>query len=305
MTDLQDTWFDRRSVAMSRRRWLIVGALGFALLGTLPPVLAAAQRPTQMNITTDGRGLGSARPTVVLVHGAWADASSWTGEIARLRRAGYTVVAPPDPLRGLQEDAGYLRNFLATIGGPIVLVGHSYGGAVITNAATGNPNVKALVYVDAFIPAHGETLGQLTGSQSCLAGGLVDPAKVFDFVQDPALPPGDVDTYLKVEATSLYPGFAQCFANGLPASRAAELAATQRPLAVGVLNDQTGIPAWQTIPSWALIGTNDRVIPAAQQKAMATRANAQISEFSAGHLGLISRPDEVVDVILDAIHAMS
>jgi len=277
----------------------LAAALGVAALAVLP---AFAQVTGAATTRTDA----PVKPTVVLVHGSWADASSWNAVIQRLQAAGYTVVAPPNPLRSVPEDSAYIANFLKTISGPIVLVGHSYGGAVITNAATGNPNVKALVYVDAFLPAQGELVFQLASPQSCLAGAASDPTKVFDFVQDPALPAGDVDAYLKVEATSLYPGFSACFANGLAPQKAAELAATQRPgalSAIGPTAPPSGVPAWQTIPSWDLIGTQDHVIPPTAQLAMARRANAHISEFDAGHLGLISDPDAVVKVILSAIKA--
>jgi pimeloyl-ACP methyl ester carboxylesterase len=211
------------------------------------------------------------KPTIVLEHGAWADASSWAGVIARLQLAGYTVDAPPNPLRGLSYDSTYLADYLKTITGPIILVGHSYGGAVITNAATGNPDVKALVYVDAFIPAQGETLLQLIGAQpgSCLAG---NPANVFTTVPYPGAPSGDADVYLQTALDGTYPGFAQCFANGLPASEAAVLAATQRSLAFSAATAPSGVPAWQTIPSWSVIGTADHVIPPAGQLAMSERA---------------------------------
>ena len=135
-----------------------------AMVGVLvfPALVAPANASTE--------GSKQPRPTIVLEHGAWADASSWNGVIPILQREGYTVYAPPDPLRSLPGDAAYLADFLSTVPGPIVLVGHSYGGAVITNAATGNPNVKALVYIDAFIPATGETVFGLTAATpgSCL-----------------------------------------------------------------------------------------------------------------------------------------
>jgi len=222
-------------------------------------------------------------PTIVLEHGAWADASSWAGVIARLQHDGYTVDAPPDPLRGLAYDSSYLSDFLKTVAGPIILVGHSYGGAVITNAANANPNVKALIYVDAFIPAKGETLLQLVAAKpgSCLGS---DPANVFNFVPYPGAPTGDVDVYLKTAADPPYPGFAECFANGLPASEAGVLAATQRPLAFSAASAPSGVPAWLTIPSWSVIGTADHVLPQAEQLFMSKRANAHITEINAGHL---------------------
>jgi pimeloyl-ACP methyl ester carboxylesterase len=185
------------------------------------------------------------------------------------------------------------------------LVGHSYGGAVITNAATGNPNVKALVYVDAFIPAQGQSLFSLTSANSCLAGAGVDPTKVFQFVQDPALPTGDLDAYALTQATSLYPGFQQCFAGGFPSWQASELAAAQRPIALGALEDQSGPPAWASIPSWALVGTQDKAIPEASQVAMATNAGSHISYFRAPHFGLIDQPWKVASVINQAVAATS
>ena len=154
-------------------------------------------------------GTGSAKPTIVLVHGAWADAGSWNAVIGLLQRAGYTVYAPPNPLEGLAIDTATLADFLQhTITGPIVLVGHSYGGEVITNAATGNSQVKALVYVDGYLPEQGEDLTVLTTPGSCFA--VQDPSTVLNVVADPVSPSGAV-AYVK---PTVFPG---CFANGLPA----------------------------------------------------------------------------------------
>ena len=255
--------------------------------------LAAAQ-PRVVQETPPGP-----KPTIVLEHGAWADASSWARVSFLLQRQGYVVDAPPDPLRGLANDSAYLSDFLSTISGPIVLVGHSYGGAVTTNAATGNSNVKALVYVDAFIPAQGETLLQLIAAQpgSCLGG---NPASIFNFVPYPAAPAGDVDLYLKTAASPSYTGFARCFANGLPASEAAILAASQRPLAFSAAAAPSGVPAWLTIPSWSVIGTADHVLPVAEQLFMSKRASAHITEINAGHLSMISDPGAVARVIVEA-----
>jgi pimeloyl-ACP methyl ester carboxylesterase len=164
---------------------------------------------------------------------------------------------------------------------------------VITNAATGNTNVKALVYVDAFIPAEGETLGQLAGLEpgSCVGG---DPTQVFDLVPYPGAPPGAVDAYVK---QSLFPS---CFANDLPAKQAAVLAATQRPLSTVSLGQPSGPPAWVDIPSWALVGTVDLVIPPAAQLFMAERAGAHIVEVKASHLSMISQPGAVTRLIIAA-----
>jgi pimeloyl-ACP methyl ester carboxylesterase len=247
---------------------------------------------------------GKTRPVIVLEHGAWADSSSWDGVIRILTREGYTVYAPPDPLRGLTSDAAYLHDFLTEnaelAGKPVVLVGHSYGGAVITDAAVGDPEVKALVYVDAFIPAKGESIGDLLtrpqGAGSCIGGSL---ATVFNPVPFPGAPKGDVDLYLQ---PGRFPG---CFASGLSASEAAVLAATQRPLAASAVTEVSGTPAWKTIPSWAVVGTADKVIPPALLIFMAHRAHARITDVKAGHLSLISKASAVARVIVRAAWATS
>src|SRR6266702_1145152 len=240
------------------------------------------------------------KPSIVLVHGAWADGSSWSRVVGLLQVQGYTVYAPPNPLRGLTSDSAYIASFLQTISGPIILVGHSYGGAVITNAATGNPNVKALVYIDAFAPDQGESLATLSSvppppgeSPSCVSG---DPTQVFNFVP---LTGGDVDLYIK---PSLFPS---CFANDLPPNEGAVLASTQRPFALSALSQTSGVPAWKTIPSFYLVGTIDRAIPPFAQLFMAHRANATIVEVRGSHLVMISHPEAVVDLINQAVHTMS
>jgi pimeloyl-ACP methyl ester carboxylesterase len=267
-----------------RRRLTVALALTVALLaGWLLPVGAFAGG--------GGHG-GKPKPTIVLVHGAWADGSSWNAVTQRLLRDGYPVRVPPNPLRSLPTDAATVASFLATLTGPIVLVGHSYGGAVITNAATGNPNVKALVYVDAFVPDQGETALELAGPDSALA---VDPTTVFDFVPYPGAPPGDVDLYLKRTV------FLTSFASGVPTADAQLLYAAQRPFAFSAGNQPSGPPAWKTIPSWYALGTLDRIIPPAQQRFMAQRAKARTTDVRAGHLAMISRPAAITDIIEHAV----
>ena len=230
------------------------------------------------------------KPTVVLVHGAWADGSSWAGVTRTLQSDGYTVAVPPNPLRGLQADAAYLASYLKTIHGPIVLAGHSYGGAVITDAATGNANVKALVYVDAFIPDKGDSVLSLLTPKDPSQPGL-DPKALFDIVPFPGAPEGVADLYFKRAA------FPSALANDLPKREAAVLAATQRPIAANALSEQTVAPAWKTIPAWAVIGTEDHIIPPALQTFMANRAKARISKIKGSHLSLISHPTAVAKVI--------
>jgi pimeloyl-ACP methyl ester carboxylesterase len=234
-----------------------------------------------------------AKPTVVLVHGAWADGSSWDGVVRDLQQQGYTVDVPPNPLRGLKSDSEYLSDYLTTIKGPIVLAGHSYGGAVITDAATGNANVKALVYVDAFIPDKGESVNDLLTPKNPEEPG-VNPDELFNFVPFPGAPKGDADLYLKPEVLPV------AFANGLPASEAAVLAATQRPIAANALAEKSGAPAWKTIPSWDVIGTEDHIIPPPLQEFMAKRAGSRVTDVKSSHLSLITHPKVVAGVIATA-----
>jgi pimeloyl-ACP methyl ester carboxylesterase len=192
---------------------------------------------------------------------------------------------------------------LNTIPGPIILVGHSYGGAVITNAATGNPNVKALVYIDAVVPDEGESAFDIAAipppsgaSPSCVYG---DPSTLFNIVPYPGAQNGDVDLYIKPEV------FPPCFANDLQAKQVTVLAASQRPVTLGALNEPSGAPAWKEIPSWYLVGTLDNVIPPYAQLFMAERANAQIVEVKASHPSMISAPKAVADLIETAAEAVA
>jgi len=276
----------RPSVRRSRL-WTIALAVALTVVAALiPGQIASADSSAAAN--------GRSKPTIVLVHGAWADGSSWSEVVRRLQRDGFPVRVPPNPLRSLPGDSATVASFLSTIPGPIVLVGHSYGGAVITNAATGNPNVKALVYVDAFAPDQGETVLPLAGPDSALA---VDPTTVFDFVPYPGAPAGDIDLYLKQSV------FLTSFANGVPPPTASVLYATQRPITLSAGNQPSGVPAWKTIPSWYLVGTEDKVIPPTQQRFMAQRAGARTVEVKAGHLSLITRSGAVERLILDAVTA--
>jgi pimeloyl-ACP methyl ester carboxylesterase len=290
------------SLSRTARRISLPALLAALLTAVLLAIVPGSASPARASAGT-GAGAAaaghSAKPVIVLEHGAWADASSWNSVISRLQRSGFTVYAPPNPLRGLPQDSAYLHQFLtqnaALHGQPIILVGHSYGGAVITNAAVGVPAVRALVYVDAFIPDQGDTIGFLAAQTpgSCLG----DPAADFNPVPYPGAPSGDVDLYIK---PNLVPG---CFATGLPARAAAVIAATQRPLTASAFGEPSGPPAWKTIPSWAVIGTTDQVIPPAELTLMAKRAGARITDVDAGHLSLISAPSVVTRVILQAVHA--
>ena len=291
-----------RTIRQPKLRWIVTAALLASLAGLVLSQVGAADAAGSATAGAATAGAttshGGSKPTVVLVHGAWADSGSWDQVVARLQRQGYPVIAFPTPLRSLPDDSAYLAAFLSSVPGPIVLVGHSYGGAVITNAATGNDNVKALVYVDAFLPAEGETIAQLLGTPpgSCVLG---DPTQIFDLRPIPGAPPGVVDAYVK---QGLFPS---CFANDLPANKAAVLAATQRPISTVTLGQPSGPPAWADIPSWALVGTVDRVILPATQLFMAERAGARIVKIKASHLSMISRPGAVTRLIVTAARATS
>ena len=241
------------------------------------------------------------KPTIVLVHGAWADGSSWDAVVRRLLYCQYTVYVPPNNLRGVASDSTALADFLGTISGPIVLVGHSYGGTVITNAALGNAKVRALVYVDAYLPAQNETVAGETAAMpgSILAPALTNPASVFALRPFPSSPPGVVDAYV-------LPGlFVMGFAAGLRRDVAKTLETTQRPLATSAIGEPSGVPAWKTIPSWDLIGTEDNVIPPAEQEFMAARAHSHVKRIAAYHLSLISNPDAVAELIITASRSVS
>jgi pimeloyl-ACP methyl ester carboxylesterase len=226
----------------------------------------------------------------VLVHGAFADSSGWNEVTKRLQKQGYTVLAASNPLRGLAADTEYLKSILATIEGPIVLVGHSYGGAVITNAATGNPNVQSLVYVAAYALDAGERLidaNELGGGHSELANHLV-------IRPYPGAPEGDADGYID-------PAFFRAlFAGDLPKREAAVMAASQRPAALQALFTPSGEAAWKTVPSWYVVASQDHTIPPEAERVMAERAGSTTIEIDSSHVVMMSHPDEVTDVILDA-----
>ena len=237
------------------------------------------------------------KPTIVLVHGAWADGSSWDGVTRALQAQGYTVLVPPNPLRGLTDDAAYIASFLAQrTSGPVVLVGHSYGGAVITNAGAAG-DVRALVYVNAFMPDEGETVVQiLEGSNSAL--GVADPTTIFDIAGYPGAPEGAAEVFLKPDVVH------SSFAPDLPEADRWTIVASQRPASLVANVTPSGAPAWKTLPSWAVIGTDDRVIPVDVLRRMAERAGSTVSELSASHVSMVSHPDAAVDAIVAAANSI-
>jgi pimeloyl-ACP methyl ester carboxylesterase len=287
---------ERSSWNLRRPGWWPWSALAVvAIVASVAIALSSGSAPAREDGAATGslRACASARgvrPTVVLVHGAWADTSSWAGEVAALHRAGYAARAIGNPVENLTSDAAQVAGFVRSVRGPVVLVGHSYGGAVITNAAAGLSNVKALVYVDAAAPAPGEANKQLSGATSVLA--TLPPSRLFETVGSGA----GTALYLKRDV------FVRRFAPDLPPARAEALWAAQRGAAPAAFATPSTAAAWRTIPSWAFISTGDQIITPASELAMARRAGARVTVFHGGsHLTLISHPDAVTHVIAQAI----
>jgi pimeloyl-ACP methyl ester carboxylesterase len=287
---------------LHRRPLSVLGALVVlvALIGTLitasdPRATATPAPAADHHQARTKTPLRAARPTIVLVHGAWADSSGWAAELKALRAKGYDAIAVANPLRGLSSDTAYVRSVLDTIEGPVVLVGHSYGGAVISGAAAGATNVRALVYVAAFMPDEGEPVGLLTQLNP---GSLVTEEALE--IRPYPLPDGGtgVDLYLR-------PGvFRQAFAGDLPRQTTLQMWATQRPLAASAFSEPAGPAAWRTIPSWYLLATQDNTIPPATQAYMAERAHARITRVRASHVAMQSRPGATTELILTAARAV-
>jgi pimeloyl-ACP methyl ester carboxylesterase len=229
------------------------------------------------------------KPTILLVHGAFAESLSWEAVIARLQAKGYPVLAAANPLRGLVNDSAYVSNLVDTIPGPVVMVGHSYGGAVISNAAAGKPNVKGLVFVAAFAPGKGEALGELAAKfpGSTLQAALAPPV---------TLPGGGVDLYVQQAR------FHEEIAADLPETTVALFAATQRPVAANAFSEPAGQPAWKALPSWFIYGTADKAIAPPLLAFMAKRAGSKhtVTVEGASHAVLASHADEVAALIEEA-----
>jgi len=237
----------------------------------------------------------SAPLTAVLVHGAFADASSWTGVTERLQARGVEVIAPANPLRGITVDSAYIAGVLGQIPGPVLAVGHSYGGAVISNAATNAENVVGLVYVAAFAPDEGERLidAESTSKDSVLNAALVP-------LNYPTGPGAETGVEFVIDPAH----FHDAFAADLPAGQTAVMAATQRPVAELAFSEPSGPPAWKKVPSWSVVATGDRAAGADVIRSMAERAGAAITEVEGSHVIMISQPQIVTDVILTAIAAV-
>jgi pimeloyl-ACP methyl ester carboxylesterase len=252
-------------------------AIALALIATLAGPLAEA---------------ASERPTIVLVHGAFADASSWNGVIKILESDGYPVVAAANPLRSVQGDAQYVEKIVESIQAPVVLVGHSYGGLVISAAANGHANVKSLVFVAAFAPESGETAVGLSGKfpGSTLGPTLAAPVALAD---------GGKDLYIQKDK------FPDQFAADVPKQAATLMAATQRPITEAALSEPSGPPAWKSLPSWFVYGSKDKNIPPQALAFMAERAQSRqtLVVNGASHVVMVSHPREVAKLIETAATA--
>ena len=267
---------------------------GLGVILALAVSLTASAVATPGNTQSSRTGTGS-KPTVVLVHGGWDNSTGWNAVVANLQKRGFDVIAPANPLRDLASDSAYISSVLDTIEGPVVLVGHSYGGAVITNAAVGHDNVEALVYIAAFAPDEGESLFQLV---SMNPGSELGPTTLIP--RPYPLPGGGVGTDLYITQE----GIRTAFAADLPRRITDLMFVTQRPFSEEAFGSPSGAPAWETIPSWYLVASQDRAIPPATQRFMAERAGAQTAEIAASHVAHISQPGAVTRIILQAAESL-
>jgi pimeloyl-ACP methyl ester carboxylesterase len=272
---------------MPRVAGLIIGAAAIAALSAFSLAPSASAHATAPKAAAAGP-----KPTIVLVHGAWADASSWTPVIERLQKAGYTVDAPPNPLQGLTYDSSYIANYLKQITGPVILVGHSYGGAVITDASVGDANVKALVYIAGWAPAKGETLEGLNDSK------LGQEIPSLSLISTPYT---EEDGSATAELTINPADYPREFVdNELPAYEEAALAAEQRPLSVNALTEASTTPGWLTIPSWYMVADRDRAIAPNLERFMAARMHAHTVDVNGPHLLMLTNPGAVTSLIEQA-----
>jgi pimeloyl-ACP methyl ester carboxylesterase len=274
---------------ISRRAAIGGAATALAVSALYQPFTISAQEGTPMSQATP---VATSTPTVVLVHGAFADSSSWTGVVQRLQAAGIPVLAPANPLRGLVLDTAYTASFVSAIPGPVLLVGHSYGGAVITNVASQVDNAVGLVYIAAYTPDEGETLQDIAANFPTEIGTALQQATV-SATGDPAS--------TEVEFSIARESFVSVFAADLPAETTSVMWATQRPLAALAFTDETVNPAWKNLPSWSVIATADNAIGADAERFFAERAGSIAVEVDASHVVMISQPQAVTDLITSAL----
>ena len=274
----------RDTARLSRRRMLQGSGAALAVLGLLGITGFNNPGSVQANEKEDAMSEhhGSAKPNIVLVHGAWADGSSWSAVIERLQNAGYTVTAPQFPLTSLADNLVRLRQVLAVQSGPTIVAGHSYGGQIMTALGTDAPNVAGLVYIAAFGLDQGESIGAL------LSQG----------------PPTPALAHLRIDAQGFawlpQDDFVQHFAADVERDQANVMYAVQQPLSVTALGDVMGTPAWKTLPSWYLVAKNDEALPPDAERLFAQRMGATTVEIASSHVPMVSHPDDVVKLIKEA-----
>jgi pimeloyl-ACP methyl ester carboxylesterase len=293
MRSTRNTYWHGRSRSKS-------GRLALSLVAVMAAATAAcaAQSDQQVAATSasasDQLTAPAASPTIMLVHGAFADGGSWNAVSENLQQRNYQVVAPGIGLRGLAEDSAYIASYLKQLDGCVLLVGHSYGAAVITNAATGAANAVGLVFVSGLEPDKGERLSDVekTSKDSVLNANLIK-------LTYPRGAGTAIEYLVKPDA------FPAVFAGDLPKEEAAVLAAEQRPAADAAFSEPSGVPAWKTLPSWAVVASGDKAAGADVVRSTAKRAGAQITEIEGSHLIMVSQPAAVADVIATAAKAVA
>jgi pimeloyl-ACP methyl ester carboxylesterase len=275
------------SPEISRRQMLVTGAAVAGAAAALAPLTSAA--------AATGGGAAKAKPTIVLVHGGYADSSCWNQTLSHLQGEGYSTICGANPLRGIPTDAPYIASLLDSIAGPVVLVGHSMGGTVITNAAAGKSNVKALVYIAAFVPDVGETQGDLINKYP---GSEVLPVSV-PVSYTKADGTTGTDLYLSADGQA-------AFCADVSKGAFQLLHATQRPFDAASFTYPTTAAAWHTIPVWGLVAGRDKAIPPAAERWMYSRANARkvVEVPTSSHCAMLSHPQIVADLIEDAARAV-
>ena len=278
----------RDTARLSRRRMLQGSGAALAALGLLGSTGFGNPGSVQANEKDDAMSErhGLAKPNIVLVHGAWADGSSWSAVIERLQKAGYNVTAPQFPLTALADNLARLRQVLAVQPGPTILAGHSYGGQIITALGTDASNVVGLVYIAAFGLDEGETLGGLL-----LQG-----------------PPTPALAHLRIDAQGFgwlpQDDFVEHFAADVDRDQANVMYAVQQPISLSAFADVMGVPAWRSLPSWYLVARNDEAIPPDAERLFAQRMGATTVEIASSHVAMVSHPDDVVKLIKDAARAV-
>jgi pimeloyl-ACP methyl ester carboxylesterase len=279
---------ERSLVRLSRRRMLKGSGAALAALGLIGT--AGLGNPEAVHASEIEQGMSerheSAKPNIVLVHGAWADGSSWSRVIKRLQEAGYTVTAPQFPLTSLADNVARLRQVLAVQSGSTIVVGHSYGGQIITALGTDAPNVVGLVYIAAFGLDQGESIGALLGQG----------------------PPTPALAHLRIDAQGFawlpQDDFVQYFAADVDQDEANVMYAVQQPLSVSALGETMGAPAWRTLPSWYLVATHDQALPPDAERLFAQRMGATTVEVASSHVAMVSHPDAVIKLIKTAARAV-